>query len=499
MGFVGDSHRRPRPLIWLGLASSVLIAAGACGAGATLLHDPLLSGTPLDGWRRGTGKAVATVLLYVGVALLVPVWVRLGHAIRAKRATTQHVVRAIWAWATPLLIAPPLFSTDLYTYLAQGAVAHAGLDPYTHVPAELPSPITAEALGGWLSIPSPYGPLFMLLMKGVLALTGGSPLLGALLTKLAIGTGLALLCLALPPLCRRLGTEPASALWLGVANPLVLLYLVSGAHNDLLMLGLLVSGTVLVLDHAPVRGFALVALAAAVKVTAAVALPFLLWIWVAQRADGRRPTWSVLAGVTAAAVSTVVAVFGVCTLLLGGGLGWITALSGNLRLTPWLSLSTAAGRLTGDIVATVATVDPARLIADFRLVGYVVLAAFVGWLWWRSRAGGAIAVRGATWALLATVLLSPVVFPWYFTWPLALGATATWPRYRAAAVAGVSTWLVLSTHPDGRTLLPPWGFAAALGFSVAVAVLAARPAWPRRPAAVPAPAGHDRPAPQAGE
>jgi alpha-1,6-mannosyltransferase len=45
-------------------------------------------------------------------------------------------------------------------------------------------------------------------------------------------TGLGLLCLALPALCRHLGARPEFALWIGVANPLVLLYLVAGAHND---------------------------------------------------------------------------------------------------------------------------------------------------------------------------------------------------------------------------------------------------------------------------
>lgn len=220
----------------------MLIALGAFGAGATLLHDPVLAGTPLDAWRHGHGRLLATAVLYLGVILMLLAWVRLGHAVHNGQADTRRMLRAIGAWSAPLLLAPPLFSTDLYTYLAQGAVAHAGLDPYTNIPAELPlGPITDNAAGKWMFIPSPYGPLFILLIKSVVGVTGDNLILGALLTRLVIVAGLGLLCASLPRLCRHLGARPECALWIGVANPLVLLYLVAGAHNDLLMMGLLVT------------------------------------------------------------------------------------------------------------------------------------------------------------------------------------------------------------------------------------------------------------------
>ncbi len=434
-----------------GTAGSALVALGAFGAGATP-RDPVLFGD----LHAGYGRVFATAVLYLGLALLLAAWVRLGQSERSVR----EVVRAAWLWCLPLLCAPPLFSTDLYTYLAQGAVAHAGLDPYTRVPAEIPGAITENAAGGWLSIPTPYGPLHILIVKTVLAVTGENVVLGAFLTRLAMVAGLALLCYAVPVLCRHLGARPERALRMTVANPLTVLCVVSGGHNDLLMAGLLAAGTALVLSGAPELGFASVALAAAVKAPAAVAVPFLVWVWAARRPDRRF-------AVFAASVSIVVTTFGLCGVVAGVDLGWIRALSGNSVLEPWLSIPTALGKIAGLVL-------PGSTVAWFRLAGWGVLAVLVTWLWWRSRAGGAAAVRGAAVALLATVVLAPVVLPWYFTWPLVLGTAAAWPASHVAVAAAASTWLVVSTHPDGKSLLPWWGFGVLAAVSAGVGVLTAR-------------------------
>ncbi|MER6667349.1 polyprenol phosphomannose-dependent alpha 1,6 mannosyltransferase MptB [Amycolatopsis japonica] len=437
----------------VGLTGSVLAAVGAFEAGATG-RDPV------------PGRTLATVSLYVGFVLILAAWVRLGQS----AASTREIVRAAWLWCVPLLCAPPLFSTDLYTYLAQGAVAHAGLDPYTHVAAELPpSPITDSAAGDWLSISSPYGPLQILIVKSVLAVTGENVLLGTFMTRLALLPGLALICFSVPVLCRHLGARPERALWMTAANPLMVLCVVSGGHNDLLMTGLLAAGTALVLTHAPGTGFALVALAAAVKAPAAVALPFLVWVWAARRSGGW-PSARDHVFAFVSSVSVVVATFGLCTVVAGVDLGWLRTLSGNSALEPWLSIPTAAGNLVEAVLPSAT-----GAVAACRVAGWGVLACLVTLLWWRSRAGGATAVRGAAAALLATVLLVPVTLPWYFTWPLVLGAAAVWPVSRVAVAAGVSTWLVVSTHPDGKTLLPPWGFGVFLTLSIGVGLLTAFP------------------------
>lgn len=367
------------------------------------------------------------VLFYLGMALVVWGWLGLRSAPR------KQLLIAIGVWALPLLVCPPVLSQDLYIYLAQGAIAHAGLDPYTVGPSGLASPLTAKVSWVWVNTPSPYGPLFILLMKSVVAVTGDHLVLAALVTKVLMASGLVLLCATLPSLERHLGGS--HALWLGAANPLVLVHLVGGAHNDLIMIALLAAGTLLVLERKHAAGMVVVAFAVAIKVTAAIALPFLVWVWAAHM---RKRGF-----VTAAGVGTVLvaAVFAGCTLLAGVDLGWLKALGGNSLLTHWLSLPTGVGQLFGVIPAA-------------RIVGWSVLAILVCWLWWRSREGGPKAIEGAAWALLATVLLSAVTMPWYFTWPLVLAAG--FRLRRPEVVVGLSVWLVLINYPLGDTGLYNW-------------------------------------------
>src|SRR4051794_38178246 len=112
----------------VGLGGAVLVSFGAFGAGATLRHDPVLSGRLVGDVLSWHGRMVPPAVLSLGLALMLPAWVRLGHSVRAGRASGREVMWPASLWCVPLLCAPPLFSPDLYTSLAQGGVAHAGLD-----------------------------------------------------------------------------------------------------------------------------------------------------------------------------------------------------------------------------------------------------------------------------------------------------------------------------------------------------------------------------------
>ena len=73
---------------------------------------------------------------------------------------------------------------------------------------------------------------------------------------------------SVPRIARATGVDPVAALWLGVLNPLVLIHLVADAHNDALMLGLMMAGLALALERRPAVGAVLVTLAALVKAPA---------------------------------------------------------------------------------------------------------------------------------------------------------------------------------------------------------------------------------------
>src|SRR5918997_537768 len=206
--------------VLLGLLGSVLLAAGAVGAGGILVQDPLITGSPLSWVRYGHGRDLATMVLYVGFGLVVWAWVRLGRDVLRGAVTGRGVLAAGAVWSAPLLVSPPLFTRDVYSYLGQGALALHGLDPYEVGPVELPpGPVPDNVHYVWQTTPAPYGPLFLFISKIMYWVTGDSTILGVIGTRLVLLIGLGLLVYALPRLAERLGGEKPRALWAPLPHP----------------------------------------------------------------------------------------------------------------------------------------------------------------------------------------------------------------------------------------------------------------------------------------
>ncbi|HEX3647011.1 MAG TPA: polyprenol phosphomannose-dependent alpha 1,6 mannosyltransferase MptB [Pseudonocardiaceae bacterium] len=467
-----------------GMLGTILVAGGGIGAASVVEPDPVLDGTAFSWLGYGHGKQMSVFVVYVGIALLVWSWVRLGRAARAGAVDRRGVLAAVGAWTLPLLVAPPLFSRDLFTYLAQGDLALHGLNPYHHGVSDLDDHLSANVDPRWQNTPTPYGPLFILVAKSVVLITGQSTVVGVIAMRVTLCVGMVLLCWALPRLAERLGGSPTVALWLGAANPLVLLYLVGGGHNDLLMVGLLAAGTVLVLDGRYRRGFLLVTLALAVKATAGVLLPFLVLVWASRRQGqwGRR-----LAMAALSAIAVVVPTFAACTLLAGVDLGWLPALSTSNLVIDWLSLPTGAGQLVYIVGGLFGHLSLNDILNVTRPVGWLILVALVVRQWWLARdEPDATVIRRAALALLAVILCSPATLPWYFSWALVIAAGLAWSRRGLVIATGCSTLIALLNLPDGSIGLYKAGYLAAAvlaGWLAAVSLVRPDPlrlsVWPR--------------------
>ncbi|WP_143229705.1 polyprenol phosphomannose-dependent alpha 1,6 mannosyltransferase MptB [Actinophytocola xanthii] len=473
---VGRSGQRPwrRPLV-LGTVGSVLILVGGLGAAAGAVRDPLMSEGPISWMRYGHGKMLAALVVYLGYVLLVTAWVRLGRHVLAGRAGTRPVLLAAACWTVPPLVAPvALFTRDVYSYLAQGAIALQGFDPFTVGPTVLPEPEFIENVHPfWQSTPAPYGPLFILLVKGIVAVTGTNIVAGVLAVKLTNLLGLALLLWALPRLVRHLGGSLPVAAWLLVAGPLTVVHLLGGPHNDLLMVGFLAAGTALVLDRRHVAGIALVTLGVAVKASAAVALPFLVWVWAGHLASAG---WRAFARACAGAVAVFAVVFGAVTLAAGVDLGWVTMVNASSRLVNWLSLPTAAGELLHAVFGGLLDLSRDPFVTVTRVLGTVLLVVVLARQWWAARVGGVAAVRRAGVALFAVAVLSPTMLPWYLTWALAIAAAWAWKPRQLAVAVGLSAFMAAPYSPEGETMLYVWGLMiAAIALSVLAAVSLVRP------------------------
>ena len=441
----------PAGVVNLGLIGSVLVVLGGLGSRTILSPDPVLSNSPWSWITYGHGKMLALCVLYLGIGLVTLAWIRLGRRARAGEVSGRAVLLATGIWMLPLLISPPLFSNDIYSYLAQGDLPLHGMNPYHIGVAELPSVFGDNVTPVWQHTTAPYGPLFVLLVKGLVKLIGYHQVAAVLLLRLVIVLpGMAMCAWALPRLTRHYGGKVPIALWLALANPLTLIYLVGGPHNDVLMAGFLAAGAVLVLQRRPLIGFVVVSLATAIKSPAAVAMPFLVWVWAAQLPGSAKSRFAKACG---AGLAIFIAVFGMMTVAARVDLGWIPALRANNIVVNWMSLPTGLGEFVHKLVSVFGSISKQPFIDVTRDLGMLAMVAFIGWQWWQARAGGPDAIRRAGVALFVGVLLSPTTFPWYFLWPLVLCAGLPWSGTGLVISSFLILWSMLSTYPSGETAL----------------------------------------------
>ncbi|MEV7390774.1 polyprenol phosphomannose-dependent alpha 1,6 mannosyltransferase MptB [Streptomyces sp. NPDC091215] len=414
----------------LGLAGTAFLALGGETAGALPVED-LLAPSSVQ-------AAFGLVGVYFGVVLLIAAWLLLGRLVRsAAPPTPRQLLLVLAVWATPLLLAPPLFSRDVYSYLAQGAMVDAHMDVYTSGPAQLGGPLADEVAPVWQNTAAPYGPAFMGMASLLSGLTRGELPAGLFGMRLVALFGVGLMAAALPRLARHSGADPAAALWLGALNPLVLLHLVAGAHNDAIMLGLLGLGLVAALGRWPILGAVLVTLAALVKAPAALGL---LAVIVMQTRKGRSPVRATLITAAASGATTVVA-----TAVAGTGYGWIRALDTPVSPHNW-ALSSLLGRATGALLEHLGSGLAPLAVPAWHLLGLALTAVTVLLIWVRLRPRPVYALGLS---LAAVAAFGPAIRPWYAIWGLfliAAAAPSTSVRHRVAAVTGV---LALAVLPSG--------------------------------------------------
>jgi alpha-1,6-mannosyltransferase len=457
----------------LGFAGSVLMLVGGFGSGGTLLRDPILGNSALSFWRYGHGSQLAGMLIYAGLVVLVWAWVRLGRDVLARRVSGRGVLVTALAWIVPLLVSPPLFTRDPFSYLAQGALPLAGFDPYAVGPDAMGGVFTDNVHYFWQDTPAPYGPLFILLAKGVVTLVGTNPIAGVLAMRALLGIGLVLLLVALAPLTRRLGGRPEVALWVAVANPVMVVHMIGGGHNDLLVVGMMPCAALLALRGRHLSAITVATLAMAVKASAGIVLPFLVLIWAATLTG---PFWKRLLRAAAPSIATFGVVFTACSVAAGVGLGWLPALSAPSMIVNWLSLPTAAGQLTHTISAMFGTLPEQPFVDVARMIGGALLVGLLVRYWWASRDGGPAAVRNAAIVLALAAVLSPATLPWYLSWGFCLLAMTAWSARGLQWMVVGSVWLMVAYYPTGETALYNWGFlAAALAGAVLAAVSLLRP------------------------
>jgi hypothetical protein len=291
--------------------------------------------------------------------------------------------------------APVLLSHDVYSYVdyARLGVVH-GLNPYVHPPlvAAL-DPAYADVT--WIDATSAYGPLFTLATYQLAWLPVGVAV-AALKAAAALSVlGIAVLVARVAP---ARGVSPLAAAAFVALNPLVLIHVVGGAHNDGLAMLIAMLGVAATLSAREAAGGAALLIATAVKVSTAVIAPF------AFLGADRRGRF--LAGALAAVALTVAAAN------LAFGWSWLDAigLAGeNQHRTSHMSIPITFARLTG--------LDPIAVRAAALGLYAALFIYLLAWTW-----RGNDWLRAAAWASFALLLATAWLLPWYLIWALPLVA-----------------------------------------------------------------------------
>jgi hypothetical protein len=370
-------------------------------------------------WFFGVSDAPSTTLLlpgvvavYGGMVLFVRVWFGLWQTLRARPGVPIRSLAYMLAlWLVPLMFVAPLFSRDVFSYAAQGEMMSHHINPYHYGPGTLGSgPFVSPVDSVWINTPAPYGPLFLMLAGWSATLSLHHALFTVLLLRLQSVVGLALIAFCIPTLARSFGKDPGPAFVLAVLNPLTLLALVGGAHNDAIMIGLLLAGITAARSRHPVWGVVLCALAASIKVPAAVGIVYVAWDWAGVNVGWRQR----LAPLFRAGLITV-AVMGFLSFVAGLGWGWILNLGTPGTVRSWMAPATAVGLLISGSAHVVGIgLSLAGVLTLTRALGLVAAAAIAFYCLRHRERLGLLSAIGIT--MLAFVLLGPVVQPWYLTW-----------------------------------------------------------------------------------
>lgn len=463
-----------RRLMAMLAAAGFLATAGAVVGGALAGASGASRSTGWWEWTvplipvRPTSPIIPALgLFYGGIIGLCRAWLWVRQATRNGKITSRHVIALATIWTIPLLLGPPLASRDVYSYVGTGEVAASGHNPYRAEVSTTPADVRPSVDPIWRDGPTPYGPLFTAAEKAVVKVSGKSLVVRVLAFRLLALAGLAAAGIGVTLLATAMHRNRADALALVLCNPITLIHLVSGAHNEALMVGLLALGTGLCISTRSRRvwwsGVAVCVLAAAIKAPAALAVVALGCKGYGTAAPRR------LVRRLAATAALSVALLEVIGRVTGYGWEWVRVLAqSGASVFSYLSPVSLLAKLSQHAASVFgANADPATAVRS--------VAALLG-IWFavtrvRRSHGDWPNALGSVFFVAAILL--PSMQPWYLTWGLVLLAAAEGgrPGRRIVAVSVLMSFLVLPAGPSLGTVIFHEGYQTPMAQTLAVLVL----------------------------
>jgi alpha-1,6-mannosyltransferase len=441
-----------RPAL-LGFAAMVAIAIGASMPSSPFkLEMPgvWFFGVPSTDGPSQWGVYFTLAAVYGGLLLLMRVWWGMTRLYANRPGVAVKKMMWVFAlWSVPMLVIAPLFSRDAYSYAAQGEMVSHHMNPYLFGPNQLGNnAFTAPVDQLWGNAPAPYGPLFLQLDGLFARITFHNELATIVLLRLLSVVGVLLIAACVPRLARLYHRDGAELFTLMVLNPVTLLHLIGGAHNDALMVGLLIAGLTAAKEKRPIVGILLCALATSIKAPAALGILYIGWSWLGPQVSSRdriRPV--VTAGLMGAGV------LGFFSYVSGLGWGGVTILGTPGAVRSWTAPTTSVAlAFTGLLHFAHVNVGLGGVLSVARFFG--LLAAGIAGLWLLANSDRIGTLKALGISLLLLVALGPVVQPWYLSWGLILLAPVALGRLRSLII-GLSMVTAFIELPGGTALIQP--------------------------------------------
>ncbi|MBI5869757.1 MAG: hypothetical protein HZB44_02185 [Actinobacteria bacterium] len=342
---------------------------------------------------------------------------------RRNRRINRIIFGFAVAFHVLMFVTPFLLSTDVFDYIRHGRIfAFYGENPLI-VPATFFPQDPFFTLGGWVGTGSVYGSLHVYLTAALARIAGDGIAANLLLFRgFFIGLNLVNLLLIWKIAARiRPGLERKALVFFGW-NPFVLTLVVANAHNDLLMLALVLAGLLCYLDRRYLLGVLSITLAILVKF---IALPILL-IYVALLVR-QQPNLLRRVAYGAGSMALVATVTIVSYLPLWAGSDtflYLTTIGQKTNFTlSALIRDTAAGHLQLSLSNTIVQAALASILLAYLIWHMVGVRDF----------------KGMVSASAGVALLTPLALfwfqPWYLTLGLGLVALRPWRYMYIAALS----------------------------------------------------------------
>jgi alpha-1,6-mannosyltransferase len=409
------------------------MAKGIVGCGLVLLVS-LVTASRLD--ARADSETFVLLIGMAGIAYIATLFI-VSRGLRSRRLLVVCLLLAV-SWRVAIIPAAPLLSDDVYRYLWDGRVQRFGYNPYESTPndpelAHLHGEYTRRIDPSSAALPTIYPPAAELFFRAVNSLSDS---VIALVIAVVVCDLFTILLL-----WYWLTTTGRSPWWvLAYAwHPLVAIEGAGGGHIDLVGTFLVVAAGFALSRHRRLIAASVLAAAFAIKFLPIVLTP-LFWKRVNLK-DG-------------------VAALGLV------GLVYLPFLDTGFSL-PVGSLGTylASWRFNGPIFGILAPRIGALTVSVIAVTVGLVVAAV-------ARKTMTVDDPSAwAWPMAASLLLMPVVYPWYLVWLTPFLITRrVWPL-TAWTLVSILTYVVWSSQLAGTGwVLPDWVVAVEYGLIVVVAL-----------------------------